>query len=292
MNAPIVSPRNVLTARSRLGEAPLWDESRQVLYWVDIYNHRVHQFDPTTGSDRWFEVGDVVGCLALASEERLLMAQRDRLAFLHLQTGAVVPILDLETEKPKNRFNDGKCDPQGRFWFGSISAEPGEASLYRYDPDGSLRVMEAGLTISNGLGWSPDQTTFYLADSGSKCIYAYDFEPLSGTIANRRTFIDFSQEPFTPDGLALDQDGYLWVALWDGWSVIRVAPTGEAVLRVPVPVQRPTCCTFGGVDRRTLYITTASVGLSEAEIAACLESGDLFSVRTEAIGMPTTPFGL
>lgn len=220
------------------------------------------------------------------------MAQRDRLAFLQLQTGDVVPILDVETEKPKNRFNDGKCDPQGRFWFGSISAEPGEASLYRYDPDGSLRVMETGLTISNGLGWSPDHTTFYLIDSGPKCIYAYDFEPMSGTIANRRTFIDFSPEPFTPDGLALDQEGYLWVALWDGWSVMRFTPAGEAVLRVPVPAQRPTCCTFGGVDRRTLYITTASVGLSEAEIETCLESGDLFSVQTDAIGLPTTQFGL
>lgn len=286
MSEPQYPLENVLAARARLGEGPIWDSSHKLLYWVDIYNHRVHQFNPATGQDLFFDVGDVVGCIALAGANRLIMAQRDRLAFLNTQTGVVTPVVQVEANMPDNRFNDGKCDPQGRFWFGSMcSVAKADGSLYRYDHDGSLHVMETGLTISNGLGWSPDTKTFYLTDSPVQKIYAYDFDYLTGDISNRRVFVDLTGECFVPDGLAVDAEGYVWSAMYDGWCVIRYNPLGKEVLQVKLPVQRPTSCCFGGEDLRSFYITSASMGLSEEEIQKSFYSGDLFCLKMDVMGL-------
>lgn len=284
------SPQNILPVRARLGEGPCWNSEDQLLYWVDIYNHRVHQFNPATGDHQFFEVGEVVGCLAPASSQRMIMALRDRLAFLNTQNGNVTSIVTVEHTHPDTRFNDGKCDAAGRFWFGSVSSHPETARLYRYDPAGSLKVMETGLTISNGLGWSPDNQTFYLTDSHCQTIYAYDFDLENGELSDRRVLIDLRSEPFEPDGLTVDQEGCLWSAMWNGWCIIRFDPSGKEMMRVQMPVQRPTCCTFGHTDLKTLYITTASIGLSEAEIQASFYSGDLFSLETNVTGLPTYHF--
>lgn len=291
MNKAKYPLKNVLMTRARLGECPLWNPADHSLYWVDIYNYRVHQFNPVTQHDRHFDVGDVVGPIAPAGADRLIMAQRDRLAFLHTQTGEVTPILTVEEDKPDNRFNDGKCDPQGRFWFGSMSQSPHQANLYRYDPDGSLHVMEIELTTSNGLGWSPDGRTFYLTDSQPHKIYAYDFDGTTGEIENRRTLVDLSDAEFEPDGLTIDSQGYLWSAMWNGWCILRFDPDGREVLRVDLPVQRPTCCTFGGEQLSDLYITTASVGLSQQEIEQGFYAGDLFRLQTDIEGLPAYAFG-
>lgn len=282
--------KNVLFARARLGEGPVWDSTNQWLYWVDIYNHRVNRFNPVTGENLYFDVGDVVGAIALTRKNRLIMALRHGLAFLNLDTGEVIPIIQIEADQPRNRFNDGKCDRQGRFWFGSLSRDQTQASLYRYDPDGSLHLMETGLTISNGLGWSPDQKTFYLTDSPLKQIYAYNFDAATGKISDRRIFVDLSSESFYPDGLAIDIQGNIWSAMWDGWCVICFNPKGEEISRIQLPIQRPTSCTFGGEDLRTLYVTSACVGLSEEEIEKSFYSGDLFAVETNAVGLPTDSF--
>jgi sugar lactone lactonase YvrE len=282
---------NVLEARARLGEVPIWDSTQKLLYWIDIYNHRVHQFHPATGNNTFFDVGDVVGAIAIAGTNRLIMALRHHLAFLNTQTGVVTPILEIEADLPDNRFNDGKCDSQGRFWFGSMhSLEQPQASLYRYDPDGSLHVMETGLTISNGLGWSPDQKTFYLTDSPQQKIYAYDFNSATGSISDRHIFVDLTDESFYPDGLTIDSQGHIWSAMWNGWCVIRFNPQGEEILRIKLPVQLPTSCTFGGEDLQTLYITTASVGLSQTEIEKSFYSGDVFALQTDVTGLPAYNF--
>jgi len=289
MKTPTYLPKNVLTARARLGEGTLWHPDEQLLYWVDIYNHRVHQFNPVTGANQFFDVGEVVGCIAPAGTNRLIMAQRHRIAFLDTISGTVTPILDIE-DNPDIRFNDGKCDHAGRFWFNSMSSkgEP-QASLYRYDRDG-LHVLETGLTVANGLGWSPDDRTFYLADSPLQTICAYDYDFESGSISDRRVLIDLKAESFFPDGLTVDKDGCIWSAMWDGWCIIRFDPNGKEMMRVMMPVQRPTCCTFGGEGLETLYITTASVGLSEAEIQNSFYSGDLFSLQTNTSGLIANQF--
>lgn len=284
------SVQNVLTARARLGECPVWDANRQQLFWVDVYNHRVHQFDPDTGQDRHFDTGDLVSAIALADSDRLLLALSNQLAFLNLQTSEVVPLHPIKFPYPDTRLNDGKCDSKGRFWIGSVSEAPGQAELYRYDPDGSLQVMETGLTISNGLGWSLDGATFYLTDSAKHQIYAYDFEAETGAIYNRRVLVDLTHEEVEPDGLAIDSQGNLWSALWNGWCVVCFTPTGQEILRVKLPVQCPTCPTFGGSDLTDLYITSASVGLSQKEIQQGFYAGDVFRLPTHSSGMPTQRF--
>ena len=283
------SPQNIFTARARLGEIPFWHPDEQLLYWADIYNHRVHQFNPTSGTTQFFEVGEVVGSIAPAGNNRLIIGQRHRIAFLDTISGKVTPILDIENN-PDIRFNDGKCDRSGRFWFGSMSSSgKPQGSLYRYDLDG-LHILQTGLTISNGLGWSPDDKTFYLTDSPLKTIYAYDFNSQSGSISDRRVLINLQAESFFPDGLTVDKDGCIWSAMWDGWCIIRFDPKGKEMLRVIMPVQRPTCLTFGNQDLGTLYITTASVGLSEIEIQNSFYSGDLFSLQTDTAGLPASHF--
>ncbi|AFZ25773.1 gluconolactonase [Cylindrospermum stagnale PCC 7417] len=284
--------QNVLKAHASLGEGPVWDSTQKLLYWVDIDNHRVHQFNPETGKDSFFDVGDVVGAIAKAGVNRLIMALRHRLAFLNTQTGVVTPIVDIETDLPNNRFNDGKCDPQGRFWIGSMSSssQKGQASLYRYDPDHSLHKMETGLTVSNGLGWSPDQRRFYLTDSPEKKIYAYNFDSATGRISDRQIFVNLAGESFYPDGLTVDIQGNIWSAMWDGGCVICFNPKGEEISRIQIPVKITTSCTFGGEDLQTLYITTASVGLSEDEIEKNFYAGDLFAVQTDISGLPASEF--
>lgn len=280
----------VLTARARLGECPVWDPERATLGWVDVYNHRVHQFDPARGLDRYVETGEVVAAIALTDSDRLLLALRDRLALLDLTTGKLEARCRIELGHPDTRLNDGKCDAQGRFWVGSISKNPGEAALYRYDPDGSLHVMETGLTISNGLGWSPDGGTFYLTDSPTKKIYAYRFDPESGSISDRRVLVDLGEEAVEPDGLTVDRAGHLWSALWNGWSVVCFDADGRELERQELPVQRPTSLTFGGAALTDLYVTSASVGLSQSEVQRGICAGDLFRISTGAAGLPTHRF--
>jgi sugar lactone lactonase YvrE len=289
MSNIIETPMPMTASRARLGEGPCWDDETQRLYWTDIYNHRVHVLDPATGSDRHWEIGDAIGCLAPAGPGRLLLALRHRLAFLDIATGDMTRLPPFE-QRAHIRCNDGKSDAQGRFWVGTLSTAGADAVLYRYDPDGTFCAMETGLTISNGLGWSPDGGTFYLTDSPAQVIYAYDFDPTAGALSDRRVLIDLRGRTFYPDGLTVDDEGCLWSAMWDGWCVIRFDAEGRELLRVPMPVQRPTCCTFGGADLSTLYITSAAVGLSEAEIQRGFHAGDLFAAPTNVRGMPANAF--
>lgn len=294
MNIPFsdLSPQSILDARARLGEGPVWDAVTQTLFWVDVYNHRVHQFDPATGKDRYFDTGEVVGALAPAGPDRLIIARKSTLAYLNTQTGDLQTLASLEFSSPTDtRCNDGKCDPQGRFWIGTCSGTPGAAALYRYDPDGTVQTMETGLTISNGLGWSPDGCTFYLTDSAPQKIYAYDFEPESGTLSNRRVFVDLSAEAVEPDGLTIDSEGNIWSALWGGWAIACFAPTGQELGRLKMPVPRPTSLTFGGQDLSDLYITSASVDMTQTELQDCFIAGDLFHLSTSSTGLPTNVFG-
>jgi sugar lactone lactonase YvrE len=281
----------VLAARARLGECPLWDPERSELDWIDVYNQRVHQFDPATGRDRWFDIGDTVTAIVLAGSDRLLVALRDRLAFLHLEDGEVEPLCTIAFPHADTRLNDGKCDPQGRLWVGSMSKAHGAAALYRYDPDGSLHVMESGLTTSNGVGWSPDGTTFYLTDSPVRRIYAYRFDGATGSISDRRVFVQLEEEGVVPDGLTVDREGHIWSALWNGWCVVHFDADGREIERLRVPVACPTSVTFGGPALSDLYVTSASVGLSQDEIQRELSAGDLFRASVASQGMPARAFG-
>lgn len=279
---------NVLSARARLGEGPIWDEQRQVLHWVDIYNRRVHTFDPATGQDTYIELDTVVSGLFVVDGEHLIVAQENGLGRLNLTTEELTPLVTIEADQPDNRLNDVRCDRHGRMWVGTMNRqEQPQANLYRYHCNGDLKLMETGLSISNGLGWSPDRRTFYLTDTPRKTIYAYHFAAESGQISDRRPLVSLTAEPFYPDGLTIDAEGCIWSAMWNGGCVIRFAPDGQEMQRVSVPVPLVTSCTFGGPELTDLYITTASAGMSQTELQQYYQAGDLFRLSTDIQGLPS-----
>lgn len=280
--------KNVLSARARLGEGPVWDAERQVLYWVDIYNRRVHTFDPATATGTFIEIDTLVSGLFLADSDHLIVAQEHGLGQLHLTSEQVDPLVAIEADRDDNRLNDVRCDCRGRLWVGTMNNdEKPQANLYCYTPDGVLKQMETGLSISNGLGWSPDQSTFYLTDTPRKTIYAYRFDADQGTISDRRPLINLTQEPFYPDGLTIDAEGCIWSAMWNGSCVIRFDPDGQEMMRVSLPVPLVTSCAFGGPNLSDLYITTASAGMSQTELKQHYQAGDLFCWPTDIQGLPS-----
>lgn len=279
---------NVLPVRARLGEGPIWDEQRQVLHWVDIYNRRVHTFDPATGQDTYIELDTVVSGLFIVDSQHLIVAQENGLGRLDLTTEELTPLVSIEADQPHNRLNDVRCDRHGRLWIGTMNQqEQPQANLYRYHCYGELQLMESGLSISNGLGWSPDRQTFYLTDTPRKTIYAYRFDQEAGKISDRRPLITLTHEPFHPDGLTIDAEGCIWSAMWNGGCVIRFDPDGQEMQRVSLPVPLVTSCTFGGPDLTDLYITTASAGMSQAELHQHYQAGDLFRLSTHIKGLPS-----
>ena len=286
--APSASVELVLDTRAELGEGPVWDDRTGVLVWVDILVGHVHRYDPTTGVDAVNDVGQPVGAVGLREHGGLVLAVRD--GFALLDGGGATPrlIAAVEREDPDTRMNDGEVDPAGRFWAGTmeLGAAPGRGSLYRLDPSGAVTRVLADVSISNGLGWSPDERTLYYIDSPMQRIDAYDYARSSGTIANRRTVAEIEPADGLPDGLAVDAEGCLWVALWGGSSVRRYTPEGRLDRTVELPVSQVSSCAFGGADLDELYVTSAATGLDEAEPAA----GGLFRLRPGVPGLPARRF--
>lgn len=273
----------------------MWDHRAQVLYWVDIEGERIHVFDPATSSDRAVDVGEMVGCVALRRSGGVVAALKRGFAGVDLDTGAVSLLATPEAHLPGHRFNDGRCDPRGRFWAGTmaIDGSPGAGSLLRLDPDGTVHRILEGTTISNGLAWSADGATLYYIDTGGQAIQAFDFDLETGGVSRGRAVVDVPAELGRPDGMAIDVEGMLWVALWDGGLVTRWDPTSGALLdRVTVPVSRPTSCAFGGPSLEDLYITSARSGLGAGTLEAQPLAGGLFRARVGVRGVPEFEFGL
>lgn len=279
-------------ADALLGESPLWSPDERALYWVDIKNPRLFRHDMASGTTRVTQLPETVGAIAMRQGGGLIAAARSGFAYIE-QDGTLGPAFCTpEADRPGNRFNDGKCDRAGRFWAASMhdgETDP-SGSLYRLDGAHRCTRMEDGFVIGNGLGWSPDNRIFYFTDSVARRIYAYDFDIESGAIANRRLFATIPDDAGFPDGLCVDAAGHVWSAHWDGWRVTRYAPDGRIAEVVRVPVPRPTSCAFGGVDLETLYITSARVRLSDAELARSPLSGSILSLRPGIRGLPEPAF--
>ena len=280
-------------ARATLGEGPAWDAGRGVLWWVDITEGIVHRFDPRTGADGTFDVGSAVGAVALRGDGTLLAAVADGLANLD-PGGARGPevLLPLGATGDGLRCNDGKCDPAGRFWVGRMALDlaPGAGSLLRVDADLAVTTRLIGLTIPNGLGWSPDGRTMYFVDSTWGEVRAYDYDASTGSMGEGRPLIHLPHDGSVPDGLTVDAEGCLWVAIWGGGRVVRVGPDGTIVGQVALPVSRVTSCTFGGDDLADLYITTARGDADTADPAGEPLAGALFRCRPGVRGLPPVPF--
>ncbi len=279
----------VLDAGAELAEGPSWLASRQQLLWVDIMAGRVHLFDPARGTGRAVEVGQPVGAAVPADDGRVALAIRDGFALLDLDDGGVEPVADVERELLGNRMNDGKCDSAGRFWAGTMVMDQraGAGALYRLDARRHVQQMVAGVSISNGLGWSPDDRLMYYVDTPEGRIDVFDFDAAIGAIRNRRPFATIDG-PGQPDGLAVDAEGGIWVALWGGGRVVRFLPGGTIEGTIDVPVSQTSSCCFGGPDLRDLYITTAWQHLPRERREA--HAGGLFRCRPGVAGQPTRAY--
>lgn len=281
----------ILDCKNELGEGPMWSVDEQVLYWVDIHGQAVHRFDPQSGDHTHYDIGQMVGTVVLRKSGGFVLALHHGLAFWDPETG-LQPIVDPEEDKPNSRFNDGAVDRQGRFWAGTMDTgddRQAYSALYRLDTDLTLKTMETGITVSNGLGWSPDNTTMYYVDTPQRAIWAYDFDPATGDIANRRDFVSLPDDDLGgPDGLTVDSDGFIWLARWEGWKVSRFDPNGKLEREIKVPAAKVTSVMFGGPDLTDLYITCASIDYDPATEP---HAGGLFRLQTDVKGLPEPKFG-
>lgn len=282
----------VWPAAALLGEAPLWCPGERALYWVDIDGRAVLRFDERTGDGEIFPQPFEVGCVVRRDGGGFVAGTDAGLAFLDDGLTSAEVFASPERDRPGNRFNDGKCDRRGRFWVGSTDRDETRPSgaLYRVQASHEVERMVDGVIVSNGLGWSLDDRTFYFTDSGRGVIYAYDYTPETGDIANRRVFAAVDPRDGTPDGLTVDAEGHVWSAHWNGWRVTRYAPDGTIDRIVEMPVPLVTSVAFGGEDLRRLYITTARLGLTGAELDGAPLSGGLFAVDAGIAGLPDNRF--
>lgn len=275
---PGMQIETVGAARYELGEGPLWDVARQCLWFVDIMRGHVHQLDPVTGAGRVFDIGQPVGAVACAERGDLVCAVRDGFVRLNVETGTVMTLALVEADNPRNRMNDGYVDARGRFWAGTMSMhhEREQGALYRLDPDGIVTQHLTGVTTSNGIDWNGDSTLMYFIDTGLPYIDIFDFDLERGTLANRRHFVKIDPAEGKPDGLIVDDEDHVWVALWRGGQIRRYAPDGSCVLTVRLPSPLTTKPAFGGRDVTELYVTSAFIDLSSEERAASPLAGSLF----------------
>lgn len=284
----------LLDAGALLGESPFWHGAEARLYWVDIEGRRIHRTDPATGIDEVMQMDEQVGCIAPRAQGGLVAALENGCALID-HWGAAPRAFGpaVLADKPEQRFNDGRVDAAGRLWVGSLTSDKANpaATLYRLDPDGALTEIFGHLTTSNGAAFSPDGRTFYHADTPTHAIRAFDVDPATGTLGHARLFHQFALGHGRPDGAAVDAEGCYWSALWDGWRVVRLSPTGELLQTVEMPVQRPTMIAFGGPERKTAFVTSAGKNLTDEERKAQPYAGGIFSFAVETPGLIQSEFG-
>ena len=266
-----------------LSEGPRWDEERQELLWVDILGRGFHRATLTTdgGPDRvrTMALDRHVGAIAPVAGGGYVLAAGQGFLFVD-DAGSIGELAQPEAGHVDVRMNDGACDAQGRFWAGTMAYDesPGAGTLYRLELDGRCSTVLTGLTISNGIGWSPDGTTMYLSDSGAGSIESFDFDDATGAISRRRTLVHVDRPGTAPDGLTVDEQGDIWVGMYGGWAVNRYGPDGSLHATVHMPVAQVTSCAFGGRDGGTLFVTTGRERLDEAALAGQPDAGRVFSV--------------
>ncbi len=282
----------VLDCANGLGEAPAWDPAAGTLRWVDITGHAVWQLDPAALAATVRRLDGVVSAVIARRAGGLALTLGDGVWICDTDDGPLRCLAPIEAHDGGTRLNDAKVDPCGRLWVGSMAhdARPGAGTLYRVAPAGTVDAVLSRLTISNGMAWSHDETRMYFVDSATHGIDVLDFDAASGLATGRRRLVGIAADVGLPDGLTIDVDGCLWVALWDGWQLRRYAPDGTLDRIVPLPVSRPTSCAFGGRDLTDLYVTSARDGLTDAQLADQPFAGGLFVVRSGTSGHPATPF--
>jgi sugar lactone lactonase YvrE len=289
-----LSPVACTTEQAQLGEGTRWDNRYQELLHVDILAGRVYRDmindDGLLSSVRTYDVPGTVGAIApVESDEGWLLATGQNISYLRSDGGLR---LIAKVAPEATRMNDAACDPQGRFWAGTLANDQhsGGGSLYRLEPRGEIELMLDGLTISNGLGWSPDSRTMYLADSGPGLIHAFRFDPEEGSISDDRVLVDVPDDVGSPDGLTVDAEGDIWVAIYGGGRIQRYSADGELREELFVPAEQTTCCAFAGRGLHRLYVTTGTENWTDEQRRAEPGAGLVYRFDTDAAGQPAAPF--
>lgn len=292
MCIPENSPVVVADVSNELGETPLWDHQNRRLWWADIKRAQLFCLDHDGKVRHWNLPRPASAIACIAHSRHLVMACPGALMRFAPETGMSSVLAPFEEDIPTNRPNDGKCDPEGRFWVGSMDDAETHANgtLYRIGADLKAEAVVRDLSIPNTLAWSPDRRTFYTADSPARTIWTYDYSAADGSITNKRPFVSVDAGGAVPDGSAIDADGYLWNAQWGGWRIVRYAPDGSIERIVDMPVACPTSCAFGGPDMTTLFMTSARKGQSAAALAEQPHAGAVFALETGVRGVAQTPF--
>lgn len=293
VNMSIMTAELIFDAKAKLGEGALWDDASGKLYWVDIEGGSFNIFNPVTSRNVAFSIGKRVGTVVPADSSHVLLAVEDGMAILNIETGDLSYRLRTGIHHEGKRFNDGKCDPQGRFWVGSMSLNdiPAAGSLYCITEDFVLIEKVQGVSISNGIVWGVSGDVMYYIDTPTRQVVRYSFDPSNGEISEKTIVVHVPDGMGYPDGMAIDNEGMLWVALWGGFGVARFDPvTGKLLQKIYVPAPNVTSCAFGGKDLSTLYITTARVDVAEDELKKYPLSGGIFSVDMPVKGLPAVQF--
>ena len=281
---------------SLLGESPTWVPEQGALFWCDIPGRALHRWLPASAAHtQWAFDEDIASC-APQPGGTLLLALRSGLVRFDPASGQRTPLARAPYDTASQRFNDGKADPQGRFWVGTLCEprEPAVAALYRWDGQALDRIA-GDISVSNGLAWSPDGRTLYWSDTQQHTVFAFDFDGDAGTLSRQRVFARFprktpGQDLATyggrPDGAAVDAEGGYWVAMFEGQRLLRLAPDGHVLQEVPLPVRCATMPCFGGPDLRTLYVTTARDKRPAEELSAQPWAGCVLQARVDVPGLP------
>jgi sugar lactone lactonase YvrE len=291
----------LVDSRDKIGEGAFWCPEEGAIYWLDVpMPSRLHRYTPATGKIDSWPMPEAITAMAKRRDGTLLIASENGINVFDPKTQGFEAVAAPEKDKPRNRSNDGAPDAKGRFWIGTMQNNLGpdgaeipitepSGALWRIEPNLSATQMESGISITNGVAWSPDNETFYVVDSMIQTIFAYDFDLERGTISNKRIF---SEETGigVPDGNAVDAEGHIWSARWDGHCVARLKADGKVDYIVPVPSSRATSCAFGGPDLATLFVTTSRLNVDDATLERYPQQGGLFAFRPGVKGLPRPQF--
>ncbi|WP_447957670.1 SMP-30/gluconolactonase/LRE family protein [Vreelandella sp. EE7] len=288
-----IPARLAVDCRCELGEGPQWQAASGRLYWCDILGHTLHWLEPETAIHESVALERMVSCAAPTEDARLLLVGENRLTLFDPASRTQTPFCDFEADNPVTRSNDARVDRHGSLWLSTMgkNAEPGAGSLYRLHR-GKLHTLRTDLTIPNAICFSPEGDTAYFADTPTGVVVRWALDEQGFPIGAPVPFADFSQLDGNPDGAVIDEEGLMWLALWGAGKVVRLDKRGQIVAHITLPVDQPSCPAFGGAALKTLYITTAREGLSDAELAATPKAGSLFEGKPDIAGLGEPPIQL
>lgn len=278
----------IIDSKSELGEGALWNFNTGELLWINIEKKILNFYRPATGNNKEMYTGQKIGTVVPAESGNVVVALKNGIYSLDTETGTKKLIVNPEENIADNRFNDGKCDPAGRFWAGTMSTkgEKEKGALYRLDPDSTVHKMIENVSISNGIAWSPDHSKMYYIDTPTQKVMKYDYNNKTGEISNPEVAVEISKEMGSPDGMTMDENGNIWVALWGGAAVACWNPeNGKLIEKVGVPAKNVTSCAFGGKDLSTLYITTARIATTDQELQKYPVAGGVFAYKPGVKGV-------